>query len=205
MRADDRLDRVVNLFRARGYYGVSVDELVQRTGLHRAAVYGEFGSRQRLFEASLRRYRATVIRDFLTELDRPDAGMAQIERFFRTIQGAALRPTKRTGCLLVTTASEVSPQIPSVARIVSTFLAELRALLRRACRNAQARRDLRRQIDVDQLADYLVGSVLGLWTLARSPVPATALRHYVDGVLAFVESLRPDAGSRRRARRRLTA
>src|SRR5205085_6019348 len=97
---------------------------------------------------------------------------------------------KRIGCLMVNTASEVSPSIRSVAHIVSGFLDELRALFRQACLNARARRQLRRGIDVDQVADYLVGSVLGLWTLARSPASKSVLEHYVQGVLTLVGGLR---------------
>jgi TetR/AcrR family transcriptional regulator, transcriptional repressor for nem operon len=202
-RADERLDRAVGLFWERGYYDVSIDELVNRTGLHRAAVYGEFGSRQRLFEASLRRYRERVVAVFFAELERPDAGIDDIERFFMAILHAAARPTKRIGCLMINTASEVSPNIRSVAHIVSGYLDDLRARFHQACVNARARREVGGEIDVDQVADYLLGSVLGLWTLARSPASTAVLRHYVQGVLASVDGLRsrsdhaPAAGRRR--------
>jgi TetR/AcrR family transcriptional regulator, transcriptional repressor for nem operon len=188
--SDERLDRAVSLFWERGYYDVSVDELVNRTGLHRAAVYGEFGSRQRLFEAALRRYRARVVAVFFAELERPDAGLAAIERFFVTISGAATRPKKRIGCLMINTASEVSPSIRSVAHIVSSYLDDLRARFQQACVNARARGEIRHGIDVDQVADYLLGSVLGLWVLARSPASTSTLQHYVQGVLMFVDGLR---------------
>jgi TetR/AcrR family transcriptional regulator, transcriptional repressor for nem operon len=189
-RSGERLDRAVDLFWERGYYGVAVDELVTRTGLHRAAIYGEFGSRQRLFEAALRHYRETVVARFFAELEGPDAGLAAIERFFLTIYRAAVRPKKRIGCLMVNTASEVSPSIRPVAHIVSCYLDDLRALFERACLDARARREIRRGIAIDQVADYLVGSVLGLWVLARSPASTLALQHYVHGVLKFVAGLR---------------
>ena len=97
---------------------------------------------------------------------------------------------------MVNTAREVSPHVRSVARIVSSFLDELRTLLRRACNNARMRGDFRAAIDVNQVGDYLVGSVLGLWPLARSPAPVTSLRHYVEGVWSFVDGLRPTASAR---------
>ena len=195
MRSEERLDRAVDLFWEKGYFDVSIDELVSRTGLHRAAVYGEFGSRHRLFEASLRRYRERVVTVFFAELDRPDAGLAELERFFLAILRAARRPKKRLGCLMVNTACEVSPRIRSVATIVAGFLDDLRTLMRKACVNARARGDARREIDVDEVADYLVGAVLGLWTLARSPAPASALPHYVRGVLTYLDGLRPSTAA----------
>jgi TetR/AcrR family transcriptional regulator, transcriptional repressor for nem operon len=196
-RADDRLDRAMDVFWEKGYYDTSIDELMSRTGLHRAAVYGEFGSKRRLFEAALRRYREKVITTLVAPLSRPDAALADVDRFFRRIHRAAAAPKKRRGCLMVNTASEVSPHIRSVARIVSTYLGDLRALLRRACENARTRGEVRSDTDVDRVADYLVGLVLGLWTLARSPASATSLRHYVDGVRGFLESLQPEAGRAR--------
>ena len=189
-QSNERLDRAVSLFWERGYYDVSVDELVNRTGLHRAAVYGEFGNRQRLFEAALRRYREIVVAEFLAELERPDAGLAAIERFFLTISGAAAQPKKRLGCLMINTASEVSPNVRSVAHIVSSYLDDLRARFQQTCINARARGEVRHGIDVDQVADYLLGSVLGLWALARSPASTSTLQHYVQGVLMFVDGLR---------------
>ena len=105
----------------------------------------------------------------------------------------ATEPEKRLGCLMVNTSSEVSPHIRSVARVVSSYLGDLRALLRRACVKARTRGEIRSDTDVDRAADYLVGATLGLWTLARSPAPPAVLRHYVDGVLGFVDGLRPEA------------
>src|SRR6266849_7189889 len=190
-RPEERLDRAMDVFCERVFYDTSIEKLVNRTGLHRAGVYGEFGSKRRLFEASLRRYRENVAAAFLATLQGPDAALNDIERFFRGIHDVAEHQRRRVGCLMVNTACEVSPHVRSVARIVSSFLDELRTLLRGACSNARMRGEVRADVDVDQVGDYLVGSVLGLWTLARSPAPVTSLRHYVEGVLSFVDGLRP--------------
>jgi len=201
-RSEAKLDRTMDVFWERGYYDTSVAALVRRTGLHRAAVYGEFGSKRRLFEASLRRYRGKVTAELLEPLAQSDAALADIERFVRSIHDAATRPEKRVGCLMVNTASEVSPRVPSVARIVSTFLDDLRRLFRRACINSRTRGQVRADVDVDQVGDYLVGSVLGLWTLARSPAPPRVIAHYVEGVLEFVDGLRSNARRFRQGRSR---
>jgi TetR/AcrR family transcriptional regulator, transcriptional repressor for nem operon len=196
-RSEDRLGRVMELFWANGYYDTSVDELMGRTGLHRAAVYGEFGSKQGLFEATLHRYRETIVSKLVAPLAEPDAARAEIDRFFGGILHAA-GAEKRRGCLMINTASEVSPHIGSVARIVTSFLEDLRVLLHRACVNARTRGEIRAETNVDQVADYLVGSVLGLWSLGRSPAPAKTLRHYVAGVLGSLDGLRPEARGRLR-------
>src|SRR5258708_584107 len=201
-RSEAKLDRTMGVFWERGYYDTSVEALVRRTGLHRAAVYGEFGSKRRLFEPPLRSYGAKVTVDLFEPLAQSDAALADIERFVRGIHDAATRLEKRVGCLMVNTASEVSPRVPSVARIISTFLDDLRRLFRRACINSRMRGDVRPDIDVDRLGDCWVVSVGGLWTSARSPAPPRAIAHYVEGVLGFVDGLRPNATRFRHRRRK---
>src|SRR5260370_7980702 len=54
-RPEERLDQAMRVFWEKGYYDTSIEELMGRTGLHRAPVYGEFGSKRRLFDATLPR------------------------------------------------------------------------------------------------------------------------------------------------------
>jgi TetR/AcrR family transcriptional repressor of nem operon len=193
-KPEDRLDRAMQLFWEKGYYDTSIEDLMQRTGLHRAAVYGEYGNKQRLFEALLRRYREKITETRLAPLRALDAGFPQIVQFFGQFREGAAAPANRFGCLMCLTAAEVAPHIRSVARIVSSYLDDMRALFRSAWLNATARGEVRQSSDPEVVADYLVGAVLGLMALARAPVPRSATTHYVDGVLSFLESLRSKGG-----------
>ncbi|HYN64371.1 MAG TPA: helix-turn-helix domain-containing protein, partial [Candidatus Limnocylindrales bacterium] len=53
---DQALDRAMDLFWSRGYREVSVDDLVQSTGLNRHSLYGHYGSKYGLAREALRRY-----------------------------------------------------------------------------------------------------------------------------------------------------
>ncbi len=194
--SEDRLDKAMRLFWEKGYYDTSIEDLMARTGLHRAAIYGEFGSKKKLFEALLTRYRAKVTAERLAPLKSPDAALPELKQFFRQFRDREALPRHRLGCLMCLTAAEVSPHDPSIARIVSSYLDELRGLFRRACVNSRERGEARSGVDVDQIADYLAGAVLGLMSLARAPAPRSAVVHYLDGVLAFLNGLRPKGEGR---------
>jgi len=45
-----RLDRATQVFWEKGYYDTSIETLMTRAGLHRAAIYGGFGSKRKFFE-----------------------------------------------------------------------------------------------------------------------------------------------------------
>lgn len=189
--SEETLDRTMRVFWEHGYYDTPVEDLIARAGLHRAAIYGEFGSKKKLFEALLVRYREKVTAAMLTPLRAPDASFGQLEEFFRRLRDFAVSADGRFGCLMCHTASEVSPHIRSVARIVSSYLDELRKLLCRACANARKRGEVHLGTDADQVSDYLAGAVLGLMAFARSPAPRTAVAHYADGIAAYLRNLQP--------------
>ena len=197
------LDRAMRIFWKQGYYDTPIEDLIVRAGLHRAAIYGEFGSKEKFFQALLTRYREKVTAGMFVPLQAPDAASRQLEQFFGRLRDLATSPGGRFGCLMCHTASEVSPRIRSVARIVSAYLDELRTLLRRACVNALRRREMHPGTDTEQAADHLAGAVLGLMALARSPAPRTVVAHYADGIIAYLGSLqRAREGDTRWAARR---
>ena len=193
LQLEERLDRAMRVFWEKGYYDTSIETLRARTGLHRAAIYGGFGNKRKLFETLLGRYRSTYIAKFFAPLEVPDAAFAQLEAFFRQFKDLQ-EPEGRLGCLMCLTSSEVSPHVRSVERIVSGFLDDLRSLIRAACVKARERGEVRPTTDCDLVADYGVGAVLGLWAMVRSPMPRGAIAHYVNGVLTFLRDLRPAGG-----------
>lgn len=185
---DDGLDAALRLFWRQGYFDTSMDHLVTASGLNRKAIYAAYGGKQALFEAMLLRYREQVMAPALAPLREPEASLPALERFWHQFAGRADGPESRLGCLMVNAATEVAPHVRPVARIVRTYLDDVRALFRAAVVRAAARGQLRQDADPDALADYLVGALLGLMTMARAPVPRDALVRYVHGVLASLRS-----------------
>jgi TetR/AcrR family transcriptional repressor of nem operon len=192
MDADHRLDQAMQLFWQKGYFDTSVEDLATGTGLNRAAIYAEYGSKKKLFEVLLGRYRAQITAQRLAPLQAEDAGLTQLEQFFRQFRSLDARRESRLGCLMCLTAAEVSPHVPSVARIVTSYLDELGRLFRRALINARKRGEVRPHTDAARMANYLTGAVLGLMALVRSPAPRAAITHYVDGVLSLLQNLQPN-------------
>lgn len=191
MDTGHRLDQAMQLFWRKGYFDTSVEDLAAGTGLNRAAIYADYGSKKKLFEALLGRYRAQVTAQRLAPLQAEDAGLEQLEQFFRQFRNLGAPGESRLGCLMCLTAAEVSPHLPSVARIVTSYLDELGRLFRRALINARKRGEVRPRTDAARMANYLTGAVLGLMALVRSPAPRGAIAHYLDGVLSLLHNLQP--------------
>lgn len=184
------LDQTMRLFWARGYAQTPIEEIVAVTGFNRAAIYDRFGGKRSLFLAMLERYRERITARVLDPLRRHEEGLAAIEAFFRQLTGMPELTRQSLGCMLVATASDRGSLDAAAATVIKGYLDELRALIRAALDAARSQGQLDRAVDVDVVADFLVGNVLGLMTLSRWPAPPTAFHHQVREMLRYLTRLK---------------
>jgi TetR/AcrR family transcriptional repressor of nem operon len=187
--ASAALDRAMKLFWTKGYYDTSIDALIAEAGLNRAAIYRRFGSKEGFFRALLEHYRGTVTALMLTPLRAPDAGLPAVRAFFLRLRAYGESEKSRRGCLMVMTASEVSTRERAIARVVLSFMDEVRGLFAAALARAVAAGELPPDVATDRQADYLLGALVGFMTMARSPLPRASVVHFVDEVLGQLDRL----------------
>jgi TetR/AcrR family transcriptional regulator, transcriptional repressor for nem operon len=185
------LEQVMHLFWQKGYQDTSMADLVQQSGVQRYSLYETFGGKQELFQRSLALYLNTVIsqRFVLFEKKKPEPSMAEIKQFFGQFIELLNHPASSYGCLIINTAVEVESHDESVESIVQQYFDRLRQGFDRALRNAKQNGEIAVSTDIYQVTEFLVGSVLGLTTYARLPVPRKDVQAFVRGVLATLEHL----------------
>ena len=194
--SDQVLDQAMHLFWEQGYFDTSIDEIVAQTGLSRAAIYAAFGSKEQLFSAMLTRFRRMHTDSMLSPLQAKDAGLPELHVFLLRVRSALSRRESRLGCLLCATSADPSAHMPMVAPIIRTFISDLRCLITRALRHAQASGQIQYDGPVEPLAAGLTASVIGLMTLARSPTSRRTVVCAVDGVLQYLDALTESTSAR---------
>ena len=120
-----------------------------------------------------------------------DADLAAVQTFFLRLRALAESDASRRGCLMVMTGPEVSTRERAIGRVVTAFLDVVRGLFAAALERAAAAGQLGTRVETAALADYLLGALVGLMTLARSPLPRTAVMHFADEVLRQLDALVP--------------
>lgn len=191
---DEVLARALRLFWQRGYYDTSIGTLISDAKINRATIYRHFGSKQAFFQALLEHYRDTIAARMLAPLRSAGADLGAVRMFFLGLRMLAGTEHSRRGCMMVAAGSEVSTRERSIGRIVSQFMDEVRGLFAAAIDRARTAGALDEQAEPQRLGDYFLGALIGFMTLARSPLPRTALVHYVDEVLAHVDRLERRTG-----------
>ena len=180
-------DRALNLFWRGGYECTSLVDLERETGVGRRGLYNTFGSKHGLFLEALRRYEAQAIELLLEPLESEDAGRAEIEHFFRMLTSQQGQLKGNRGCLLCLTADSEVAGSAEVAERVNGYFQRLRHGFVRALHGTQTAGDPGAEKNSEVLADFLVGTVMGLSAMARAGRPQTQIMHYIDTALATLD------------------
>lgn len=105
-RANYQLEAVFRaaaaLFRAQGFHRVSVEDLVEATGLNRFALYEKFGGKEELFYATLDFYHQVMVKEeLLGPLYQHTASVDSVLKVLRALERMNLNPRLRPGCLII--------------------------------------------------------------------------------------------------------
>lgn len=172
----DLLDTAIELFRVHGYSDTSTAMLVDELGVNRKTMYTEFGSKQGLFEAALERYDREHLSNVLAPLEAPGAGGAAIRAAFAAYADEADGWVRGKGCLMCNTAVERAALDDGAARFVDAYIARVTAAFRHALRNAAEAGDLPDDADLDDLAAFLMMSLVGVVALIRAQADPSLVR-----------------------------
>lgn len=156
------LEKVMQAFRAKGYAGTTMQELVAATGLHPGSIYGAFGNKRGLLLAAVDHYvcqKRSRRRQVMT-LPSPLAG---IEAYLHLV----VEDTLNGACLVTRMLMEMSAQDEELAGRLQQIYQELEQDLRLALDSAAARGELVPGPSLESLTGYLLVAIQGLITFGQ--------------------------------------
>jgi len=167
------LDTVVGqamvLFWRRGFVATSMSDIYAATGLKPGNLYATFKDKDGLFRAAFEAYAA----HFRATLPKDMDGLAAIRAWLEVQARLATEDGERKGCLIVNTNGEREAHSAATQALASDRLAEIKAFFERHLAIASARGEI---ADAGGgKADFLVGAVLAIMSMARSGLPAEAV------------------------------
>ena len=168
------LNKALEVFWERGYEATSIQDLVDRTGVQRASLYGTFGNKHDLYLATLDHY---YKQEF--QLDASE-GLAGIRSLLRRIANEAANDCR--GCYIVNAAVEKAECDPAVQERMGRAAQAMEASLYGALHTAQRAGKIRPG-PLRPRARLLVTIILGLRVLAKTRAPRAVLDDVVASAL----------------------
>jgi len=180
------LQKAMELFWCHGYEATSLQALLTAMDISKSSFYQAFGSKHELFERCLKAFRER-------QVERMNAALAQTssgKEFLRNMLLAAARDSATTefpkGCLIMNTATEFSGRDVVVADLVGEGARQFAGVFRTAIERAQADGEIAADRDAEVLARYVVSTISGLKTMAKTGLPAAAIEDVAEVALTVL-------------------
>jgi TetR/AcrR family transcriptional regulator, transcriptional repressor for nem operon len=181
------LEAAIACFWSRGYEATSVRDLAEHMGLSAPSLYNAYGDKHALFVQALERYLDRSMRERIERLEKSRPPKQAICEFIGEIIDHSVNDRERRGCFLVNSALEVAPHDKRLGGLIANRLAELEAFFGRLVRKAQAEGTVPRKAVAKDLAQLLLGVVLGIRVLARVRPERASLQSLARPVLALLD------------------
>ncbi|AKU95019.1 Transcriptional regulator, TetR family [Labilithrix luteola] len=180
---DDALKRSLMVFWKHGYDATSIAMLTEAIGIGAPSLYAAFGDKRALFDEALgyyaKTYGAFTVRAFQEET----SARAAVERLLREAAAMFAGKDHPPGCLVISAATNCSPQSASVQKRLKSFRSMTVRALEEKMRNDQSGGALPPDVDVRALALFYSAMLQGMSAQARDGASRAELEAIAEAAL----------------------
>lgn len=183
---DEIIDAGMRHFWQHGFHATSMDKLVEATGVSRHAIYSSVGGKQELYRQGFSVYQREVVTPAFACVEQLNAGLDAIALFLESqIAAAEGQGLPGPGCLVANAATETAPHDPEISREVAAHHDRLKQGFVRALNNEKSALPPR---EIENLAEFLVMTAQGLWSMSRAVTTAAPLRTHVSTLMLLLKA-----------------
>ncbi|MBL7899339.1 MAG: TetR/AcrR family transcriptional regulator [Crocinitomicaceae bacterium] len=145
--SDFIIQKVAPIFNKHGYYGTSMSDLVEATGLTKGAIYGNFKNKEELafiaFRYNVERV-VNKIRDELSGIQSPIQQLYGLTNFYRTYKAYTI---EFGGCPILNIGVDAKDQHPELLERVQEVIARLQGYITRMIQNGMDAGEIKKEIN----------------------------------------------------------
>jgi TetR/AcrR family transcriptional regulator, transcriptional repressor for nem operon len=161
------LARVAPLFNQQGYFGSSLSDIMQRTGLEKGGIYNHFKSKEQLALEAFD-YSYTILDQRIrAALAGKRHALERLSALLTYFQQLADDPPIAGGCPILNTAIEADDAEPALRDRARGAMDELRSTVRRIISKGIERGEVRPDVDVETWTSVMIATLEGAVMLSR--------------------------------------
>jgi AcrR family transcriptional regulator len=175
-----------------GFQSAGIDTILAATNVTKGALYYHFDSKEALGHAVVDEIVAKLVRDrWLLPLER-SKDRNPIDVLIGIVRSIPTRPKDvRGGCPLVNLAQEMSPLDEQFRKRLEKLFRAWREGVATLLRKGQSQGTVRRDLNADEAASFLVAMVEGYEVLAKNAQDVKVWEVGIKNIVGWLKSLRP--------------
>lgn len=182
------LHQAATVFNLRGYFGASMADIMQATGLEKGGIYNHFQSKDDLalqaFDYAvdlMREQYAAAIKGRFNAIDRLNA---VIEAFGGMAAGSPLPG----GCPVINTATEADDAHPALRERAREAMQEWVDFIRRIVQRGIERGEIKPEVSADQVASVLFAMLEGAIIVTRLAADPSHMERMLEHIHMYLET-----------------
>ena len=172
---EEAVRKAIRLFSQQGFAATSTDELMCVMNVGRQSMYDTFGDKRTLFLKALKMYVTESVYSITVELERPGSALSAIQNALVTF-AERKDLSSAEGCMGLNAISEFGQRDADVTRITHKAARLQRQTLMNVLIRAKKQGELRRDPDLDTMADFFETTLAGIRMAAKAGKSRQALR-----------------------------
>lgn len=173
-----------------GFQSASIDAILAATNVTKGALYHHFESKEALGYAVVEEKIAKLTRDRWLRPMRSDGEPIAI--LIRVVQRIPASPQDvRAGCPLLLLSQEMSPLDEKFRKRLERIFLDWQAGIATLLRKGMAQGTVRRDLNPEEAASFLVATIEGYGTLAKNAQDAKVWKAGIRNIVGWLKSLRP--------------
>jgi TetR/AcrR family transcriptional regulator, transcriptional repressor for nem operon len=161
------LAQVAPLFNQKGYFGSSLSEIMQQTGLEKGGIYNHFKSKEQLALQAFDYSYALLDQRIRAALAGKKHAIERLYALLSYFQGLADDPPIPGGCPILNTAIEADDAEPALRDRAQAAMDEIRSTVRRIISKGIERGEVRPDVDVETWASMMISALEGAIMMSK--------------------------------------
>ena len=184
------LARAAQLFSQRGYFGSSLADLMQATGLEKGGIYNHFSSKEQLaleaFDYAYGLVEQRVRQALAGKLNAIERLLALVSVF----EGIIEDPPVAGGCPILNTAIEADDANEALRERARAAMDSWRTTVHRIVNKGIERQEIRPGVDADEVASILIATLEGAVMLSNLYKDPIYMKRAADHTAHYIETIR---------------
>lgn len=178
---DTAVEAAIAVFRKHGFEGTSAQMLVDAMGIGRQSLYDTFGDKWGIYRAAVKRYSHDEVQTHAKMLASRERAIDGIRAMLDRVAGEASRE-----CLGLSATVEFGCTRSELVKLRDASGATLTRAMKNALARARQQGDVASDLDLDQLATFLITTISSLRLAARAGAGPQQISALVDLALRAV-------------------
>lgn len=181
------IEKAAHLFNSKGFYGTSMEDIIQATGLAKGGIYGNFKSKEEIAIQAFEYAYQTVVNELAVRVRARTNAVDKLHAILDYYRNYSEESPIKGGCPVLNTSCDADDTLPAVRARVVQAVDQMLNTLKLIIESGQRKGEIRPDIRAAETADMLYSQIEGGIMLAKVYGSSQKLNRLLDNLKGYID------------------